>query len=372
MSQVYNIQGLDPLLFGDGRPFGNVEGALVAEGLPLPLPGTLAGALRTKLGLLNPNFDFRDDVSRARLLDVPVWGPVLTVNDVPVVAAPSDLIPMDKGGELAILRSRPTEVKPGEGMNLPDGLLPCFPEVFAGMKPTKKSGPRFLTLAQFEEWVLDGKISGDPPLKAIPMEQRVHVAIQHDSKASAKGQLYQTRGSCLGSILDAGEAVGAKMRTLHLGLLCQLGENLGLESSDVLTLGGERRLASLSPGKPWPAASDRMRNSLVGAKRVMLTLATPADFGGTFRPGWESPPGAPNLKLKLVSALCRRSEPVSGWDLAKRGPKAVRWLAPAGAVYFFDVLEGDPSVLADLWLHPVSNEEQSRRDGYGLALWGPW
>jgi hypothetical protein len=76
---------------------------------------------------------------------------------------------------------------------------------------------------------------------------------------------------------------------------------------------------------------------------------------------------------------------VSGWNMRRSqfGPRPVRWCVPAGAVYFFEVLEGDPSILADKgWLHPVSDgKEQNGRDdngdrprqaGFGLALWGVW
>lgn len=66
---------------------------------------------------------------------------------------------------------------------------------------------------------------------------------------------------------------------------------------------------------------------------------------------------------------------MSGWDYREghRGPKPVRWLAPAGSVYFFEVLDGDPTVLAkEAWLQSVCDEEQDQRDGFGLALWGIW
>jgi CRISPR-associated protein Cmr3 len=81
------------------------------------------------------------------------------------------------------------------------------------------------------------------------------------------------------------------------------------------------------------------------------------------------------LRLKLVSACTDRWKPISGWSLEKvsRGPKAIRRLVPAGSVYFFEVLSGDAGDLAkNLWLRSVSDEDQDRRDGFGLAVWGLW
>jgi len=80
------------------------------------------------------------------------------------------------------------------------------------------------------------------------------------------------------------------------------------------------------------------------------------------------------MKLRLVAAAVKRREAVSGWSYRqdRQQPKPLRLLAPAGSVYFFEVLEGDPAALAEAWLRPVSDDEHDRRDGYGLTLWGIW
>jgi CRISPR-associated protein Cmr3 len=41
-------------------------------------------------------------------------------------------------------------------------------------------------------------------------------------------------------------------------------------------------------------------------------------------------------------------------------------------MYFFEVTSGDPAVLSECWLESVADEEQDRRDGFGLAVWGIW
>jgi CRISPR-associated protein Cmr3 len=50
-------------------------------------------------------------------------------------------------------------------------------------------------------------------------------------------------------------------------------------------------------------------------------------------------------------------------------------MTPAGAVYFLRV-EGDESArrafARRIWLQAISDEEQDRRDGFGIALLGTW
>ena len=115
------------------------------------------------------------------------------------------------------------------------------------------------------------------------------------------------------------------------------------------------------------------------APRVRLVLATPGLFAAGWLPGWLAEegivPGTRSVRLRLVSAAIDRWLPVSGWSYDRRtfGPKAVRRLAPAGAVYFCEVLAGsDPAELAAAWLEPICDSPQDGRDGYGLALWGTW
>jgi len=146
--------------------------------------------------------------------------------------------------------------------------------------------------------------------------------------------------------------------------------------SGPLFLGGERRvaIAEEADGGAWPVCQDALAKSLAQRKRIRMVLVTPAVFSCGWKPGWAggSPPGLNGPKLTLKAACVPRREAVSGWDYATRGPKAVRWLVPAGSVFLFEA-EGDTSALAsEGWLAPVSDNDQDRRDGYGLAVWGIW
>ncbi|MGH9830881.1 MAG: type III-B CRISPR module-associated Cmr3 family protein, partial [Blastocatellia bacterium] len=123
-------------------------------------------------------------------------------------------------------------------------------------------------------------------------------------------------------------------------------------------------------------------------KRIRMVLATPAIFRDGWKPGWlndelvGTPPGA-TVSLRLVGVSIQRWRAVSGWSLTElpaalgrpqrqpRGPKPVKRVVPSGGVYFFENDE-KASELAGLWLESVSDDEQDRRDGFGLAVWGIW
>jgi CRISPR-associated protein Cmr3 len=153
-------------------------------------------------------------------------------------------------------------------------------------------------------------------------------------------------------------------------------------------LGGERRPVAVkvkeSLSKYWFDCPESIKKHFAGlgkGAKVRLVLATPALFEQGWKPGWieksgsselHLPRGLSKVKLKLVSAAVGRREPVSGWNLRQNRPKAVRWMVPAGSVYFFEVEDGNPADLLESWLRPVSDNEQDRKDGFGLALWGVW
>jgi CRISPR-associated protein Cmr3 len=109
-----------------------------------------------------------------------------------------------------------------------------------------------------------------------------------------------------------------------------------------------------------------------------MVLAAPALFKHGWKPGWLDDQGKgvfAGVELQLIGACVERWKPISGWSYeSPRGPKPALRLVPAGSVYFFQTV-GNASSLAEQWLKPVadfSEDGQSGRDGFGLALWGPW
>ncbi|PIV26970.1 MAG: CRISPR-associated protein Cmr3, partial [Anaerolineae bacterium CG03_land_8_20_14_0_80_58_20] len=81
--------------------------------------------------------------------------------------------------------------------------------------------------------------------------------------------------------------------------------------------------------------------------------------------------------IKIIAAALSRYQTISGWDYAKENggaPKPTRRLVPAGSVYFLN-LKGVADIEAfvnAVWLQAISDDDQSRLDGFGLALLGAW
>lgn len=377
--QVVRIRGIDSLLFGDGRPFGAEVGSLFAQTLQAPYPSTVAGFIRTLAGN-RWGVDWKDNCAIQRVLGIQVRGPLLERNSEPVFRTPADSALFEGGEkEVALTALRPVDLQQAEGCDLPEGVLPLMPKTVVEGKPPK--GYNFWRWEVLSQWLADPTGEATPVPEKIPgmeVEERVHVAIEDEKGTSREELLFSVQFLSF----ERYRWDDTPSRE-EWSLLVRVHTEEPMSLQGVGLLGGEKRLASVEAvdSSHWLVCPPELQKALRGANRVRMFLATPAVFSGGWKPGWldstltGSPPFALNLKLRLVSAAVRRHEAVSGWDYREnqRGPKPVRWLAPAGSVYFFEVLEGDPAVLAtDAWLQSVCDHPQDQRDGYGLALWGIW
>ena len=122
----------------------------------------------------------------------------------------------------------------------------------------------------------------------------------------------------------------------------------GRESGGASSGGGQRPAAADgTPPGPTPT----------GQKKPFLLLITP----GLFAAGWL--PGC--LRGRLAGAVVPGEWAVSGWDLARGGPKPTRFAAPPGSVYFLnEPVESLPESLSD--------RPEDRQQGWGCYLQGVW
>ncbi|MFN5927145.1 MAG: type III-B CRISPR module-associated Cmr3 family protein, partial [Roseiflexaceae bacterium] len=66
---------------------------------------------------------------------------------------------------------------------------------------------------------------------------------------------------------------------------------------------------------------------------------------------------------------------LSGWDMAIGKPKSSKRYMGAGSVYYLELAGTDADIatwVANMWFQNISDEDQSRRDGFGLAVVGVW
>jgi len=363
------IEPRDPLIVRDGRPFGPTPGARAAS-LPFPFPSTLAGAVRTQVGRdADGVFDVRriDEVKR-----IAVSGPLLVeldeVNAVRrwLVPAPADTLLLDLDPphkDRAICkRLVPLHLPSGAQTNLPGGLKPVG---LARPDPRKPRGPRFWYWDGFSHWLTSPR-EGEVALPELghdgPVpEQRTHVRIRPDTSTAEEGALFQTHGL---------EFTQHSRQRLALAVITD-----GILHPDLAPLGGERRLVSWRQSQDTPPACPAaVRDAIIQNAACRVVLLTPAHFAQGHHPDWLLQPRA-GVSPVLVAMAVQRAQVASGWDLEWGRPKPTRRLAPAGTVLFLR-LQGDLSAIAQwadgLWMQCISDAEQDRRDGFGLAVLGTW
>ena len=378
---TYLIEPLAPLVFRSAKPFGSQSGT---EGANFPLPSSMAGMLRTVTA------DQHNMVFSSDLKQQIVKGPFLTryenkdVFDI-LVPKPTDAIYLkDSTDKTILIRLSPRPFESGCYSDLPDGLTPVQMEQDLEGKSTM--GPQYWTLTDLIAWqektikFEDVQAHG---LNNLPCEQRTHVALNDVTLASESGQLFQTAG------LDFQPNITTEgWSNKRLGFIAQTNSTL---ETDLVTLGGERRLSRLSKvdNNQWMQVNRHLAKQVTKKRGLKLTLVTPATFKQGYLPDWVNAqtltgylPKSPSLKLKLCAVIIERWLPVSGWALAHKDrdgnitqkPKAMRKAVAAGAVYWFEVLEGEvPDNLDEvLWLSSISDDAQDQYDGFGLVLPAAW
>jgi CRISPR-associated protein Cmr3 len=386
---VWLVEPLDPLIARDGRP-ASVGGHFFT--VSFPYPSMLAGAVRTRMGCENGAFTLRGEALTELLEKVTVRGPLLAEMQPEgdeilqwLAPAPRDLtILRTPEGTTILRRHLPHPLDPGEAMDslVEEGL---FPVGYRGGdthgKPPKDL-PAFWRWAEFERWLTAPADRPEVDLQALgvaslPIETRAHLAMQPGERVGMDGMFFQTSGL---RFLQTG-ATRLNPRRFALSVWCQgatvAGRDLALERQ-IAPLGGERRLARWAPAsQDWPRIPETVRERIVSTGRARLILLTPAIFANGTLPGWNGGawPLGGSVKARVRAACVPRPAIVSGWDLAKGGPKPTKRLASAGSVYFLE-LQGAKDDLRrwceETWLNCVSDGAQDRRDGFGMAALGIW
>jgi CRISPR-associated protein Cmr3 len=377
--KTWIIEPRDPLIARDGRPFTADPGAR-AKSLPFPYPSTTTGTARTRYGFTQG--DFNDDAQKKELISrvqrIPVQGPLLVaLNDDGAIKdwllpAPADAVLFEADEKQAHIKQLvPLLLSQGAYTDLPDDLIPIGFASYDAISKRKplKDAPRFWKWEEFLDWLINPRDQQSIRLNELghngpTAEARVHVKIDPEKQAAEEGFLYQTSGLEFTRKVDE--------RTVRLALAVRTPIDA---PSMVAPLGGEQRLSYWRESREQLPAScpNEIREAIKQRKACRIVLLTPAYFKAGFRPEWllRSQNG---ITPRLVAAAVGRPQVVSGWDYENRRPKPTRRLAPAGSVYFLK-LEGDGDIdrwIDEMWMRCVSDDEQTRLDGFGLAALGAW
>jgi CRISPR-associated protein Cmr3 len=393
MAHFFTLIPRDPIVARDGRPFGIGQGNKMRS-LGWISSSVLAGSLRSLLGK-EAGGAFDPAIVEA-LKQISVAGPLPLIKNRIYLPHPLDCIVREHHDRREVLPLRPRDQSNGEGCDLLPGLCPAMID-YAGDDFKPINIPAFWSTDRMAQWLLDshgrdftipndsiGTDWGDGFLDAPEQDDRIHVQMNCDMGAGQEDGIFVSTG------LDLTLPLTASAEPWKLAVRVCAGEewNMQVKGFDSLhPLGGERRLVrwlncqEKDNANLWDCPAE-IKTALNASGKVRMVLATPAIFSHGWKPGWlnegedeleGNPPGCA-LRLRLVSAIVERWKPVSGWSLeaGRFGPKPVRRAAPAGCVYFFEIVQGSAEELAGLWLQSVCDDEQDRRDGFGLALWGVW
>jgi CRISPR-associated protein Cmr3 len=369
MNRSFVLEPVDVLFFRDARPFSAGQ-EFNARGVFPPPPSAVCGAIRTA-AMLQHGVRFREDGSLAQ---VPpevreVWGapggpigrahirgPFLIADGEPLYPLPADLQPPDPRKERRGVRLLPVgpHQPPVAACSLPENLSLLWAVALPQDGLAERA--RWLTRSEIEAY-----LAGEPRAaqRKLPWDEepRFGIALDFGSRAVRMHHLYAY--SAIRFRPPAGDY------PFGVGVVVDNDANAPL-GPGAIRLGGEGRavrIRELRDFDPWPKPPPE--HTL--RERFLLYLATPLPGRMTpCAPGEELRIG--EVRARLVAACVPSAFWTSGFDIAQRKHKPLRWGAPAGSVFFFQHLEGDPSKL-----HAASLcKDSEAREGYGLVFVGGW
>ncbi len=373
MTQKYQllIEPRDPLLARDGRPF---KAGQRAKTLDFLLPSTVTGAIRTRAGS-----DTTGQFS-SKPTDVLTWdvsGALLYSPDEQTffVPAPLDALMLDEKNLFPLLPINTDALSTICNLE----YKPVGTSKHLEGKP--KGMPKYWYWNNFFKWLENPTEQCIQPenlgIAGPTLETRTHVKIEPNSQTAEDSQLFSTSALEFRYVPKPKpdekykQLSTAKRLALHLQTTAPEPQH----NANLWSIGGERRLSAWSTATTTFLAFSSeqvqaMVNSIVGHQHCRVILLTPAYF----TKGWK-----PTFLLEkthtLISASVGRPQVVSGWDYATGKPKATRRLAPAGSVYFIKLEGKEEEIrtwLERVWFQTISDNEQSCKDGFGLAVFGVW
>lgn len=423
---VWLIDPHEPLIFRDGKPFGAIPGVR-AQSLPFPFPSTVAGGVRSLIGL-NEHGQFAipyDELNR--LKQFAIKGPILVEltqdgrdieQDRWLIPAPADAQILkdskQQQSRISQLVPRPFPTQFQTDVKLPDGMM------LVGRKETRQQeeeyqsekpdphAPRYWYWQHFVAWLKNPETYTDQLIHTADLghngpvpQARVHVAIDPKTRAGKDQYLFDTVGMEFATLVrdknadatTAYEEQEAEPR-LHLHNARRLALAIIIDDKASTPdapspyaleerlhhFGGERRLVSWRKSQlNAPTCPEDLIKAISEQGQCRLILLTPAFFAKGFYPETRLPPRH-NVQPVLRAIRIERPEIVSGWDLAaanrsQPAQKPTRRLAPAGTVLFLQ-LEGSKSDIRKWvetsWLQCCTDGQQEANDGFGLAVPGIW
>jgi len=292
----------------------------------------------------------------------------------PVLPLPADAVVEDHSSTYLFPTALPSSLRSSSDSRLP---------LLRQLKVAKPIGRLWLNEAGIAAWA-EGKPLRRPDQLVTTSElwrteMRIGIALDARKRSAADGALYTSEAIVLNQLQHSDQA------TAEIGFLVRIeGADGVVPDQGIVRFGGDGRGALVDRCTArWPDADiERVARK----KRFRLLLTTPGLFEGGSRPtgvgddgiSWVGPGG---ISARLVCTAVPRAQVVSGWDLARRGPKSALRAAPAGSVYWFDEVTGSPeavraglSKLAREGFAAIADFPDRSRiaEGFNNLLIAPW
>ncbi len=367
MGKFLKIFPLDPMFFRTPRPFTAGEQDW-APSNPLPLPGTLYGALRSMI-LSRRNFEqfvngsgYEDigtpeNKGTLRLLTFTL-GLERDSKTIPYFPPPANLLVKGEGiwkeikDDNAIKVATPTKIERAIVLDVEGQEI----QEFFYLKEDDYEPPTGYWISIYG---LNKYLNGELPSvddfvsseKFFIPEPKVGIGRDRGTRASEEGRLYRVNH------------FRYKEEASILAWIEGTDENL----NGIFTLGGERRTAKIKELRENPFNA---LNVNVDSNRFLVYLATPAIFeGGWYPKGKLNDLRKEGIEIEPITAFIPGYKIVSGWDIQKKAPKNLYRVVSERSVYVFEVKNGDVGRAIESF-HMKNISDINTDEGYGFALVG--
>lgn len=371
---LYRFTPLDTLFFRSGRPFGAGEESW-ADTFFSPAPSNFYGALATwYMAEKNNEIEPLEIIEKLRLKGV-FWE---AEGDL-YLPVPFDLY-QDKSdgaeGKATVYPSRTQEVA-----DL--ALLGNFPVRFKWailpdyeMINVAKESQGFMGELSFLSYLQGKGISYTSlrPSKFYFNEQKTGIKRDRVSFSAQEHMLYQVE---LKRFVWEKKASGVD-RWVKVSFLVDAEGLDDLPARGTVRLGGEGKIARVEKiDREMKLKKFQWKEPLPkkGGRYFKLVFLTPVIWK---KKGWlpcwieeESMTGSYNgIELKLLCCSCGKALALGGWDMKEKEPKPMYKVIPAGAVYFFEILNDASWEKITSEFHYQNVSEERSNQGFGLAAVG--
>ncbi len=397
------IEPRDVLLLKDSRPA--IGGNIQMRSLPIPYPQAIAGFFRARSSVdKNGAFVIPKNKKRQDHLEelkkIKVRGPWLGILnnkgelEEHIVPAPRDAVLFQKEEQSYFirlgLRQKPCSEEEQHDLSHEEDLQLVF--LAKKVKDKVSSAPPLWRWSKMKEWLTNPQDeiqfrSPSHPKEKKPLlldfaiahpvvSLRAGIKVNDETETTEEGILFFTEYREFFTPKNPKEI--NKRINLAQKKLCLIAstEENNIQSGTV-PFAGKRRIVHLkTTDKTEPSVKEKdieaLLNKIAQQGEARVILLTPAYFTSGWKPSFLLK-GNEKLKITLKGAIVPLPQIVSGWDLEKKQPKPTRRLVAAGSVYFIKLdgsVEARKKWLKKHWWQSISDTEQARRDGFGLAVFG--